>query len=72
ISVLKRAIHCLGCGVCLGRCPVGALSLEDLGGREKVRVDEELCIVCRKCLGPCPVENFGAGEKYRFTGLSNS
>ena len=51
---------------------MGALSLEDLGGREKVRVDEELCIVCRKCLGPCPVENFGAGEKYRFTGLSNS
>lgn len=69
ISVLKRAIHCMGCGVCLGRCPVGALSLEEIDDREKVRVDVALCIMCRKCLGPCPVENFEAGEKYRFTGL---
>ena len=69
ISVLKRAIHCLGCGVCLGRCPAGALSLEDMGEREKVLVDATLCIMCRKCLGPCPVENFEPGEKYRFRGL---
>jgi len=149
ISVLKRAIHCVGCGVCLGRCPVDALGLdksplvqcdtpvgdmknevllhpnrisdsmsgtpvegaatpdrccvtkcaasgvsllekpspigsggkfgeptgspllEKIDAREKVRVDTALCIMCRKCLGPCPVENFGAGEEYRFSGLTH-
>jgi len=66
VSVMKRALFCLGCGVCLGRCPVGALSLESLGERERIHLDESLCVGCRECLGPCPVENFSPDEEYRF------
>jgi len=66
VSVMKRALFCLGCGVCLGRCPVGALSLERLGERERIRLDDSPCVGCRECLGPCPVENFSPDEEYRF------
>ena len=66
VSVLKRALFCVGCGVCLGRCPAGALSLERQGERERIHLDDSLCVGCRECLGPCPVENFSPHEEHRF------
>ena len=43
---------CIGCGACVGTCPVEALSLDDEG---KSTVDESLCIDCHSCMGACPV-----------------
>lgn len=54
ISVVTRASGCIGCGICVGRCPEGALSIE-FG---KARIDTERCLHCGKCLGPCPAEDF--------------
>ena len=44
---------CIGCGACVGVCPVSAISLNDEG---KAIVDEGTCIDCGACVGTCPVE----------------
>jgi Fe-S-cluster-containing hydrogenase component 2 len=43
---------CIGCGACVGVCPVTALSLDDDG---KSQCNEEICISCLTCVGTCPV-----------------
>ena len=42
---------CIGCGACVGGCPVGALTLEDTAV-----CDADTCIDCGACVGTCPVE----------------
>ena len=44
---------CIGCGACIGSCPVESLSMNDEG---KAVVDEATCIDCGACLGTCPTE----------------
>ncbi len=43
---------CIGCGACVGVCPVTALSLDDEG---KSECDADTCITCLSCVGTCPV-----------------
>ena len=43
---------CTGCGVCMRRCPTGALKL--IGGR--VRFKQERCIGCGLCVKTCPAQ----------------
>lgn len=43
---------CIGCGACVGVCPVGALSMNDDG---KSVCDEGTCIDCGSCVSVCPV-----------------
>ena len=44
---------CIGCGACMGSCPVGAISQNDEG---KMVIDKETCISCGTCYAVCPVE----------------
>jgi len=41
---------CTDCGLCAGRCPVGALRLKD----EKIQFRSERCIGCGLCVTQCP------------------
>ena len=41
---------CVGCGVCLKRCQMQALSMDD----EKVVIDYDRCIGCGLCVSTCP------------------
>ena len=66
----KRRLHveeyCEGCGACVRRCPVKAMSLEEVPPSEEVGefvrtythravVDTEKCVLCGYCSGVCPV-----------------
>lgn len=44
---------CVGCGACVGTCPMEALSLDDEG---KSVCNEDVCVTCLACTGVCPVE----------------
>lgn len=45
---------CIGCGACIGTCPVEALSMNADG---KSVCDEAACIDCGACIGVCPTES---------------
>jgi ferredoxin len=42
---------CKGCGICMGRCQMEALDLED----DKAALDLDRCIGCGLCVSACPV-----------------
>lgn len=52
-EIVLRATNCAGCGICIARCPIGALSLDG-----QATIDEGRCTHCRACLGPCPAVSF--------------
>ncbi|MDO5417907.1 MAG: 4Fe-4S binding protein [Lachnospiraceae bacterium] len=45
----KAGKSCTGCGLCAGKCPTGAIPLEN--PRE---TDTEICISCMRCIEICP------------------
>ena len=47
-----RTEDCVGCGVCVQECPVGAISMN---GQAAV-IDDKTCIRCGKCHDQCPQE----------------
>jgi len=44
--------RCIGCQICVGECPVGAIQLSPGG---VAVIDPELCVGCGKCADVCPV-----------------
>ncbi|MHA1607970.1 MAG: 4Fe-4S binding protein [Candidatus Freyarchaeota archaeon] len=52
-AIFKSVIDqdaCIGCGTCVERCPVNAITLE-----EAASVNEEKCLGCGLCATTCPV-----------------
>jgi len=42
---------CVGCGVCVDDCPVGAITQEE---NQKAVINDNVCIRCGKCHEVCP------------------
>jgi ferredoxin len=49
-----ETIACNGCGRCIGRCQMEAVSLADFEGEVKAKVDRSRCIGCGLCVPTCP------------------
>jgi Pyruvate/2-oxoacid:ferredoxin oxidoreductase delta subunit len=47
-STINEA-KCIACGTCQDRCPVGAISIENVA-----KVDRSKCLGCGLCAGACP------------------
>ena len=56
-EVIFKSVECAACGICVARCPSGAMRLDG-----QIRIDAEKCIHCAKCLGPCPAVRFREDE----------
>jgi len=57
-NIIIRSEQCVGCSLCIARCPGSALSLVN----GAVTLNRGRCIQCGKCLGPCPAVNFREEE----------
>jgi len=54
ITELKAILdqeRCTGCGVCVGVCPVNAITLNDIA-----KIDKDTCTGCGICLNVCPTQ----------------
>lgn len=64
--LLRRKVSpaCTECGLCLRRCPMGAIA------SDPSRTDHAACIVCQQCVRLCPEEaiSFGLPETASSTG----
>ena len=49
---------CIGCGTCVGICPVGAIEMKE--GRAEIIIEK--CIGCHSCMGVCPVDAISSDE----------
>ncbi len=56
-EVVFRAMSCAGCGICMARCPTGALRLDG-----QAVIDTHECTHCGACLGPCPAVRFAPDQ----------
>jgi dissimilatory sulfite reductase (desulfoviridin) alpha/beta subunit len=58
-SVTVHAEGCTGCGACVERCKVGAITVEET----TVRLDEKRCILCGGCALVCPAGTITLDKK---------
>lgn len=50
-GMFPEADGCISCGLCAGKCPVGAIPVD-----APETTDKETCICCMRCIEICPVQ----------------
>ena len=56
---IRRAIKCMGCGVCVGRCSRNVIKVKK---KQKMAIVGEGCNHCGACIEVCPVVKFADQE----------
>lgn len=51
IPMTPKAKSCQGCGICVSRCPVGAIPAD-----KPNETDSDKCITCMACVSVCPMQ----------------
>ena len=57
IKIIQQ--KCVGCGICLGFCPVGAITLKD----KKAIIDLDKCTLCGACVDSCKFDAIKISRK---------
>lgn len=60
-KIVRRAVECVGCGICATRCQHDAL---EMGRDRKVWIKTSNCVHCGRCLEICPVLSYSAREEH--------
>jgi Fe-S-cluster-containing hydrogenase component 2 len=55
---------CIGCGVCVNICPVGAISMNN----GKAEINGNKCIDCGRCIQACPQRAVSMEKKIPVSG----
>jgi dissimilatory sulfite reductase (desulfoviridin) alpha/beta subunit len=67
VEPVWHASSCKDCGLCLGFCPLGAISRHHQGdshaGEVRYRIDEDICVNCTICTSLCTSDAWVVGRK---------
>lgn len=55
--------ECIGCGICVNKCPVDAINLQEEAGKKIAIVDMDKCIGCGVCKRFCPTKSIKLKRK---------
>ena len=53
LSPKVKSRECIACGDCVETCGQGAISIMDIEGRPRARINPDLCIGCAECILAC-------------------
>lgn len=58
---------CLACGLCIKKCPVDAISIEEKNGKKYAKVNFSQCIGCGVCVKFCPSKSLILKRKNKIS-----
>jgi len=58
---------CLACGLCIKKCPVDAISIEEKNGGKYAKVNSSQCIGCGICVKFCPSKSLFLKRKNKIS-----